>query len=150
MNSKPRVTIYTDGGCKPNPGGPGGWAALLIYGENRREMSGGEGSSTNNRMELTAACEALEALNKPCEVDFFTDSQYLKKGISEWLPNWINRNWRTANGKPVQNQDLWERLHTATQRHTIHWRWTRGHAGNTHNERVDELATQARREIENS
>jgi len=142
-----RVVIYSDGGAKPNPNGPGGWAALLIYGDVEKEISGGERSTTNNRMELTAACEALESLSRPCEVEFYTDSEYLQKGISEWLPNWIKRNWRTAAGKPVLNQDLWERLYAATQRHTIRWKWTRGHAGNRYNERVDQLATKAREKI---
>jgi ribonuclease HI len=144
---KPHVTIYTDGGAKPNPNGPGGWAALLISGNSEKELSGGEGSTTNNRMELTAACEALEALKQPCQVTFHTDSEYVKNGISEWLPNWVKKNWRTSTGKPVKNQDLWERLYAATQRHDITWKWVRGHAGNHYNERVDQLATAAREKI---
>jgi ribonuclease HI len=144
---KPHVTIYTDGGAKPNPNGPGGWAALLIYSDVQKELSGGEVSTTNNRMELTAACEALEALKQPCEVTFYTDSEYVQKGISEWLPNWVKKNWRTSTGKPVKNQDLWERLYAATQRHKITWKWVRGHAGNHYNERVDQLATAVREKI---
>ena len=118
--TKPTVTIYTDGGSKPNPG-PGGWAALLIYGEHEKALSGAERDTTNNRMELTAACEALESLNCPCEVAFYTDSEYLKNGITQWLPNWVEKNWRTSSKKPVKNQDLWQRLHAATEPHTIHW-----------------------------
>ena len=144
---KPQVTIYTDGGAKPNPNGPGGWAALLIYSDVQKELSGGEPATTNNRMELTAACEALEALKQPCEVTFYTDSEYVQKGISEWLSNWVKKNWRTSTGKPVKNQDLWERLYAATQGHKISWKWVRGHAGNAHNERVDQLATAAREKI---
>ncbi|MBZ0293608.1 MAG: ribonuclease HI [Anaerolineae bacterium] len=142
--TKPHVTIYSDGGAKPNPGGPGGWGVLLIYGDREKELSGGEASTTNNRMELTAACEALEALKQPCEVTFYTDSEYVQRGISEWLPGWIRRGWKTASRQPVKNQDLWERLHEATQRHDIEWCWVRGHDGNEHNERVDQLATKAR------
>lgn len=140
----PQVTIYTDGGAKPNPGGPGGWAALLIHGEHQRELSGAEPSTTNNRMELTAAIMAMEALREPCEVTLCTDSQYLKNGITEWLPGWIRRGWNTTARKPVKNQDLWQRLHTACQRHEIRWRWVRGHAGDPANQRVDRLATAAR------
>jgi ribonuclease HI len=138
------VIIYSDGGAKPNPGGPGGWAALLIYGDHRREISGGERSTTNNRMELTAAIQALEVLTRPCRVEFHTDSQYVQRGISEWLPKWVRNGWRTADKRPVLNQDLWERLYAATQRHEITWKWVKGHAGQEFNERVDELATQAR------
>jgi ribonuclease HI len=145
-----KVLIYSDGGAKPNPDGPGGWAAVLIYGDVEKEISGGAPSTTNNRMELTAACEALEALNRPCEVEFYTDSEYVKNGITEWMPNWIKKGWRTSAGKPVLNQDLWKRLHEATQRHTITWKWVRGHAGNAYNERVDRLATAAREKIKNS
>ncbi|MBZ0276586.1 MAG: ribonuclease HI [Anaerolineae bacterium] len=146
--TKPQVIIYTDGGAKPNPNGPGGWAAILLYGEHEREISGGEPSTTNNRMELTAACAALEALKEPCAVTFFTDSQYVRNGITSWMSNWVKNGWRTANKKPVLNQDLWQRLHTATERHQITWKWVRGHAGNRYNERVDQLATQTRRQYE--
>ena len=141
---KPHVIIYTDGGAKPNPG-RGGWGALLIYGAHQKELSGGEPDTTNNRMELTAAIEALEALTKPCQVTLFTDSEYVKKGITEWLPNWVQKNWKTAGKKPVKNQDLWQRLHAATQRHEITWQWVRGHAGNQYNEHADRLAARARK-----
>jgi ribonuclease HI len=138
-----QVTIYSDGGAKPNPG-PGGWAALLISGEYEKELSGGEASTTNNQMELTAAIKALEALTRPCDVNFYTDSQYLRRGITEWIITWRKNGWRTADKKPVLNQALWMRLYDLTQQHRIHWHWTRGHAGDTFNERVDQLATQAR------
>lgn len=145
--TKPRVTIYTDGGAKPNPGGPGGWAALLIYEERQRELSGAEPSTTNNRMELTAAIMALEALREPCQVTLCTDSQYLKNGITEWLPGWIRKGWKTSARKAVKNQDLWQRLHAACQRHEIRWRWVRGHAGDQANRHVDRLATAARESL---
>jgi ribonuclease HI len=141
---KPHVIIYTDGGAKPNPNGPGGWGALLISGGHTKELSGGERSTTNNRMELTAAIMALEALKQPCTVTMYTDSQYLRNGITDWLPKWVRNGWRTADKKPVKNQELWERLHAAAQRHDIEWKWVRGHAGHEHNERVDQLATAAR------
>jgi ribonuclease HI len=144
VETQPEVIIYTDGGAKPNPGGPGGWAALLVYGEHTKELSGGEPSTTNNRMELTAAIMALEALKQPCRVTLYTDSQYLRNGITQWLPNWVRNGWRTADKKPVKNQELWERLYAATQRHSITWKWVRGHAGHVRNERVDQLATEAR------
>jgi len=140
--------IYTDGGASPNPG-PGGWAALLMFEANEKELCGGEAQTTNNQMELTAAIEALNALNRPCDVTLFTDSEYLKKGITEWLPNWQRNGWITASKKPVKNKDLWQKLYDATQRHTITWKWTKGHAGNEYNERVDQLATQARNKILN-
>ena len=142
--TRPQVTIYTDGGAKPNPGGPGGWAALLISGEHQRELSGAEPGTTNNRMELTAAIMALEALREPCLVTLYTDSQYLKNGIALWLPGWLRKGWKTSARKPVKNQDLWQRLHTACQNHEVHWRWVRGHAGNQENQRVDRLASAAR------
>ncbi len=147
---KPRVIIYTDGGAKPNPGGPGGWAALLLAGEHRKELSGGEAATTNNRMELTAAIMALEALNQPCAITLYTDSEYLKKGISEWLAGWVRKGWKTTSGQPVKNRELWERLHAAAARHDIDWRWVRGHAGSPENERVDQLATAARENIANN
>jgi ribonuclease HI len=146
--NKPRVIIYSDGGAKPNPG-PGGWGALLIYGSHEKELCGGTPATTNNRMELTAAIMALEALKQPCLVEFHTDSEYVKKGITEWLPGWVRRGWKTADKKPVQNQDLWERLYAASQQHEIKWKWVRGHAGNQYNERVDQLATKAREEAGN-
>lgn len=145
--SRPQVTIYTDGGARPNPGGPGGWAALLIHGGHQRELSGAEPATTNNRMELTAAIMALEALREPCQVTLYTDSQYLKKGITEWLPGWLERGWKTAARKPVKNQGLWQRLHDACRRHEIEWRWVRGHAGNPANQRVDRLAGAARKSL---
>lgn len=131
---KPHVEIYTDGGCDPNPG-DGGWAAKLIFDDHQKEMSGGETSSTNNRMELTAAIMALESLEQPYDVDLYTDSEYLRKGITEWIKSWIKKGWRN-----VKNPDLWQRLHSATQRHEISWHWLKGHAGQEHNERVDQLA----------
>ena len=142
--NKSQVIIYTDGGAKPNPNGPGGWAALLISGDQHKELSGGERSTTNNRMELTAAIMALEALKQPCDVTMYTDSQYVRNGITDWLPKWVRNGWRTADKKPVKNQELWERLYEASQRHHISWKWVRGHAGHEHNERVDQLATAAR------
>lgn len=134
-----QVEISTDGACLGNPG-PGGWAALLRHGTVERELSGGEADSTNNRMELMAAIAALEALSSPCKVVLHTDSQYVQKGIGEWLPNWVRRGWKTAGGDPVKNRDLWERLLAATKPHVIQWRWVRGHDGNVDNERVDVLA----------
>jgi ribonuclease HI len=142
--TKPHVIIYTDGGAKPNPNGSGGWGALLIFGNHTKELSGGERSTTNNRMELTAAIMALEALKQPCTVTMYTDSQYLRNGITDWLPKWVRNGWRTADKKPVKNQELWERLYAATQRHDIEWKWVRGHTGHEYNERVDKLATAAR------
>ena len=141
MADKPNVTIYTDGSCQGNPG-PGGWAAILKYGKHEREISGGENDTTNNRMELRAALEALRALTEPCQVTLFTDSEYLKKGITLWMPNWKRRNWRRKGGK-LANVDLWMKLDEEIQRHEIHWRWVRGHAGNVMNERVDKLAKAA-------
>jgi len=136
------VTIYTDGACSGNPG-PGGWGALLKFGRHERELSGGEWETTNNRMELTAAIEALNALKRPCQVEFFTDSEYLRKGITEWMDTWKRRAWKTAGKKPVKNQDLWRDLDTAIQKHEIQWHWVRGHVGQRDNERVDTLARQA-------
>jgi ribonuclease HI len=142
MNDLPRVIIYTDGGCDPNPG-PGGWAALLKFGDHERTLSGGEASSTNNRMELTAAIQALQALKRPCRVDLYTDSQYLRRGITEWLPDWRRRGWRRKGGS-LANLDLWQILDRLAQEHEIDWYWVRGHAGSRENERVDTLARQAR------
>jgi len=141
-----QVEIHTDGACLGNPG-PGGWAALLRYGSTERELAGGEADTTNNRMELMAAISALEALKAPCEVVLHTDSQYVKKGIGEWLPNWIRRGWKTAAGEPVKNKDLWARLATANTRHQVQWRWVKGHAGHVDNERVDLLARAAAERI---
>jgi ribonuclease HI len=137
------VEIWTDGGCKPNPG-PGGWAAILRFGAVERELSGAEAATTNNRMELTAAAEALEALTRPCTVALHTDSEYLRNGITRWTTGWVRKNWRSASGDPVANIDLWKRILAAAQRHEIDWRWVRGHSGDTMNERADVLATEAR------
>jgi len=142
MSSEKRaVTIYTDGSCQGNPG-PGGWGAILRYGRREREISGGEKDTTNNRMELRAALEALRALTEPCRVVLYTDSEYLKKGITLWMPNWKRRNWRRKGGK-LANVDLWMKLDEEIARHEVHWRWVKGHAGNTLNERVDQLARNA-------
>lgn len=141
--ARPRVTIYTDGGCQPNPG-PGGWAAILITGEAERELSGGAPDTTNNQMELTAAIEALAALKKPCSVTLHTDSQYLRNGITTWIKTWKRNGWKTSDKQPVKNRELWQRLDALTDEHKVTWRWVKGHAGNTHNERVDKLATAAR------
>lgn len=137
-----KVEAHTDGACLGNPG-PGGWAALLRAGGHERELVGSEPLTTNNRMELMAAIAALEALTRACEVVLFTDSQYVQKGISEWMPGWVRRGWRTASGQPVKNQDLWERLHAAQATHRVQWRWVRGHSGDPDNERVDGLARAA-------
>lgn len=138
-----QVDVHTDGACLGNPG-PGGWAALLRYRGRERELAGGEPLTTNNRMELMAAIVALETLSEACDIVLHTDSQYVRQGITEWLPNWLRRNWKTAGGAPVKNRDLWERLHAACARHRIRWRWVKGHSGDPDNERVDQLArTQA-------
>lgn len=136
------IEAHTDGACLGNPG-PGGWGALLRYGAKERELSGGEPDTTNNRMELMAAIAALEALTEPCQVALHTDSRYVQQGISEWLPNWVRRGWKTAAGAPVKNQDLWQRLHAAAARHRIEWKWVKGHNGDPDNERVDTLAREA-------
>ena len=133
------VRIYTDGACKGNPG-PGGWGALLKFGAREKELFGGESETTNNRMELTAVIKALEALTRRCRVEVYTDSQYVQKGISEWLSNWKRRGWRTAARKPVKNQDLWQRVDELTGAHEIRWHWVKGHAGHPENERADGLA----------
>lgn len=136
------VYIWTDGGCRGNPG-PGGWGALLRYNQHERELNGFEAHTTNNRMELTAAIRALETLNRPCQVELTTDSQYVRQGITQWIHNWRKRNWRTAAGKPVKNADLWQQLDALSQKHQIQWHWTRGHAGHPENERADQLANAA-------
>jgi len=143
MADTPRVTIYTDGACEPNPG-PGGWAALLIFGKYDKELWGAELQTTNNRMELTAAVQALGALSQPCLVEFYTDSEYLRRGITEWLPDWRHRGWKRKSGK-LANQDLWKLLETAVEQHDIRWHWVRGHAGDRYNQRVDRLARTALR-----
>ena len=137
----PGVVIYTDGACSGNPG-PGGWGAILMFGEKTKEICGGEPATTNNRMELMAAIQALETLTRPCTVELHTDSQYVMKGISEWIHSWKRRGWRTADNKPVKNEDLWRRLDEARQRHDVQWHWVKGHAGHEHNERADALAGQ--------
>ena len=138
----PEVDIFTDGACSGNPG-PGGWGALLRYGTVEKELSGGEAPTTNNRMELMAAIAALEALKRPCRVRLYTDSIYLRDGITRWLPAWQARGWRTADKKPVKNVDLWQRLAAAAAPHEIEWLWVRGHAGHPENERADALARAA-------
>lgn len=137
----PSVVIYTDGACDPNPG-PGGWAALLQFNGHEKVLTGSEAATTNNRMELTAAIRALQSLNRPCSVDLYTDSEYLKKGITEWLPNWRRRNWRRKGGA-LANADLWRLLDAALGSHTVRWHWVRGHAGHAENERCDALARAA-------
>lgn len=136
------VVIHTDGACKGNPG-PGGWGAVLEWNGHTKELWGGETQTTNNRMELMAAIRALESLKRPCRVRLVTDSRYLQQGITEWLPNWKRRGWRTAGRKPVANVDLWQRLDEALARHRVEWSWVRGHSGHAENERADRLANHA-------
>lgn len=136
---KPQVTIYTDGACKGNPG-PGGWGAWLSSGGHDKELFGGERETTNNRMELTAPIEALASLKRSCDVVVYLDSEYVRKGITEWITNWQRRGWKTADGKPVKNADLWMRLDALRKLHTVDWRWVKGHAGDPGNERADMLA----------
>lgn len=136
------VVIHSDGACHGNPG-PGGWAAVLVSGEHQRELSGGAAATTNNRMELQAAIEALSALKQPCKVEFHTDSNYLRDGITKWLRGWKRNGWRTALKQPVKNEDLWRRLDAAVSPHTVNWHWVKGHAGDAGNERCDALATAA-------
>ena len=138
MSSRP-VEIHTDGACSGNPG-PGGWGAVIRYGKNVKELSGGEAETTNNRMEMLAAIEALRCLKRSCRVILSTDSTYVRNGITKWLSGWRARGWKTAAGKPVKNQDLWEALERETARHDVEWRWVKGHAGDPGNERADELA----------
>ncbi len=135
------VVIYTDGACSGNPG-PGGWGAVLRYGDTIRELKGGEALTTNNRMELTAATEALNALKRPCEVELHTDSQYVKNGLTQWIHGWKANGWRTKDKKPVKNVELWQALDEAVKRHTIRWHWVKGHAGDEWNERADALANE--------
>lgn len=144
---KKRVMIFTDGACRGNPG-PGGWGAILRYGEVERELSGGEAETTNNRMELMAAIAALEALKRPVDADLYTDSTYLRDGITKWIEAWKQRDWRTSNKKLVKNIDLWQRLETAKALHQIKWHWVKGHAGHPENERVDQLARTAAAKFE--
>jgi len=140
------VTIYTDGACRGNPG-PGGWGVLMRYGRHEKTLHGGEPDTTNNRMELTAAIRGLEALRRPCTVDLYTDSRYLRDGITRWLANWRRNGWRTAGRKPVKNEDLWRRLDELAARHRIRWHWVRGHQGNDGNERADALANRGVDEV---
>jgi len=133
------VIIFSDGACSGNPG-PGGWGAVLIYGDKRKELNGGEAETTNNRMELRAATEALTALKRPTQTELHTDSQYVRKGITEWIGKWKSNGWKTADRKPVKNADLWMKLDEARQRHDVSWHWVKGHAGHPENERADELA----------
>ena len=137
--SEPHVIVHTDGACSGNPG-PGGWGAILAFGDHKKELKGGEAHTTNNRMELLAAISALEALKRPCLVDIHTDSQYLRNGIMSWIHNWKRNGWKTADKKPVKNVDLWQRLDEALKHHRVSWHWVKGHAGHALNERADELA----------
>ena len=148
-DDKPRVTIYTDGACSGNPG-PGGWGAILIFGDHRKEMCGGAHATTNNQMELTAAIEGLDALKFPTAVDLHTDSTYVKDGITKWIHGWKRNGWKTAAKKPVKNADLWKKLDAAQKRHEISWHWVKGHAGHPENERADELARQGIAELDGS
>jgi ribonuclease HI len=138
----PHVIIHTDGACSGNPG-PGGWGAVLTFGDREKTLKGGEPHTTNNRMELTAAIEALDALNRPCTVDLYTDSEYLRGGITGWIKGWKRNGWRTADKKPVKNIDLWQRLDEALKRHEVRWHWVKGHAGHAMNEHADRLAREA-------
>ncbi|WP_428492673.1 ribonuclease HI [Rhodopila sp.] len=138
------VQIWTDGGCRPNPG-PGGWAAILTFRDVVKDLSGAEAVTTNNRMELTAAAMGLESLKRPCHVIVHTDSQYLRNGITRWIAGWVRKNWRGSTGEAVANIDLWKRILAAQEVHRVEWRWVRGHEGNDLNERADQLATEARR-----
>ena len=133
------ITIYTDGACSGNPG-PGGWGAILVSGKHRKEIMGGEKGTTNNRMEMLAAINALEAIKQPAEVALYTDSAYLRDGITKWIHGWKRKGWRTAGGSAVKNEELWKRLDVAAARHKIEWHWVKGHAGHPENERADELA----------
>lgn len=134
-----QITIYTDGACSGNPG-PGGWGAVLIYAGNEKDMCGGEPATTNNRMEMMAAIMALESLKEKCEVALYTDSKYVMDGLTQWMPNWKKRGWKTADNKPVKNVDLWQRLDAAASAHHVKWTWVKGHAGHPLNERADALA----------
>ena len=147
MSEAPKVEIFTDGACKGNPG-PGGWGALIRFGTHEKELSGGESNTTNNRMELMAAIEALNALTRPCDVILSTDSNYVKDGITKWIFGWQKNGWRTADRKPVKNADLWQALLEAVRRHKIEWQWVRGHNGHPENERADKLASDAAMEMQ--
>ena len=149
MNSEksglPHVIVHTDGACSGNPG-PGGWGAILKFGDVEKELKGGERNTTNNRMELLAAISALEAMKKPVSADIYTDSQYVRGGITSWIHNWKRNGWKTADRKPVKNADLWQRLDAALKEHDVRWHWVRGHAGHAENERADQLARDGLRE----
>jgi len=136
-----KIEAYTDGACSGNPG-PGGWGAVLLSGAHRKELKGGARETTNNRMEMTAVIEALNALKQPSEVTLYTDSKYVKDGVTQWLANWKRNGWRTAAKKPVKNKDLWQALDAAQDRHAVEWRWVKGHAGDPENERADRLANE--------
>jgi len=142
VSSDPQVIIYTDGGCRGNPG-PGGWGALMSSGPHEKALKGAEASTTNNRMELTAAIMALRELKRPCRVALWTDSEYLRKGITEWIHGWIKRGWKTAARQPVKNADLWRALHEQSQRHSVEWHWVKGHSGHPGNEAADRLVNEA-------
>ncbi|WP_251978151.1 ribonuclease HI [Salinicola avicenniae] len=142
----PQVTIYTDGGCRGNPG-PGGWGALLVYGQHRKTLKGGEPQTTNNRMELMAAIQALRLLDRPCRVALWTDSQYVRKGITEWIHGWQKKGWVTASKQPVKNAELWRELLAETQRHEVEWHWVKGHSGHEGNEAADRLVNEAIDEV---
>ena len=141
-----RVEVFTDGACKGNPG-PGGWGALLRYGNNEKELYGGEAGTTNNRMELLAVIRALETLKRPCAVRVTTDSQYVKNGMTQWIHNWKRNGWKTAAKKPVKNADLWQSLDAQVARHRVEWAWVKGHSGHAENERADELANKGIEEL---
>jgi len=145
-DDRPLVEIWTDGGCRPNPG-PGGWGAILRFGAVEKELSGGDPATTNNRMELTAAAAALEALKRPCRVALHTDSEYVRNGMERWVKGWVRNNWRNAAREPVANYELWQRLLAAARPHEIDWRWVRGHSGDAMNERADALATAGRQAL---
>jgi ribonuclease HI len=148
-SAKKIVEIFTDGACSGNPG-PGGWGAVLRYGEVEKEMNGGEPATTNNRMELMAAIMAIEAVKRPCEIHLHTDSEYLRQGITTWIHSWKARGWKTADKKPVKNVDLWQRLERAIETHDVHWHWVKGHSGHVENERADELARLAIRQMKDA
>lgn len=143
------IELFTDGACRGNPG-PGGWGALLRFREQEKPLFGGEPDTTNNRMELTACIEGLKALNEPCKVDLTTDSQYVRKGITEWLPGWKARGWKTASKKPVKNVDLWQQLDALVQQHQVAWHWVKGHSGHRENEIADQLANRGIDEMQES
>ena len=143
------VEIFTDGACSGNPG-PGGWGAILRYGGVEKELNGGEPATTNNRMEMMAAIMAIEAMKRPCEIHLHTDSEYLRQGITTWIHSWKARGWKTADKKPVKNVDLWQRLERAIETHDVHWHWVKGHSGHVENERADELARLAIRQMQDA